>query len=162
MTLKAFYVSAACAAALSAASAASATTYLLDFTAGTDYGNVTFTTAGPWTAPVTGVGGEIDGFAVTGLSSYASSDNTLYDSAPHVSYGGLSVATSNDTFNFANVSGLIVTKASVNPGGGAQNLVPVVGAISAVPEPAAWAMMLVGFTGLGAALRSRRNAAAIA
>jgi hypothetical protein len=31
-----------------------------------------------------------------------------------------------------------------------------------VPEPAAWAMMLVGFGGLGAALRRRRAAAAIA
>jgi hypothetical protein len=30
--------------------------------------------------------------------------------------------------------------------------------VSAVPEPAAWALMLVGFGGLGAALRSRRRA----
>ena len=30
-------------------------------------------------------------------------------------------------------------------------------ATAAVPEPAAWAMMLVGFGGLGAALRSRRR-----
>jgi hypothetical protein len=32
---------------------------------------------------------------------------------------------------------------------------------AAVPEPATWAMMLVGFGGLGAVLRSRRNAIAI-
>ena len=31
--------------------------------------------------------------------------------------------------------------------------------ISAVPEPAAWTMMLLGFGGMGAALRSRRRAA---
>jgi len=31
---------------------------------------------------------------------------------------------------------------------------------SAVPEPATWAMMLVGFGGLGAAMRSRRKASA--
>ena len=31
--------------------------------------------------------------------------------------------------------------------------------VSAVPEPAAWALMLVGFGGLGAALRSRRRIA---
>jgi hypothetical protein len=30
--------------------------------------------------------------------------------------------------------------------------------ISTVPEPAAWALMLVGFGGLGAAIRSRRKA----
>jgi hypothetical protein len=36
-------------------------------------------------------------------------------------------------------------------------------AVTSVPEPATWAMMLVGFAGLGAALRSvRRNPAAIA
>ncbi|HEX4180756.1 MAG TPA: PEPxxWA-CTERM sorting domain-containing protein [Caulobacteraceae bacterium] len=34
--------------------------------------------------------------------------------------------------------------------------------ISAVPEPAAWAMMLVGFGGLGAAIRSNRRKDAVA
>jgi hypothetical protein len=33
-------------------------------------------------------------------------------------------------------------------------------AVAAVPEPASWAMMLVGFGGLGAILRRRRQAAA--
>lgn len=33
------------------------------------------------------------------------------------------------------------------------------GSVAAVPEPATWAMMLLGFFGLGAALRSRRAAA---
>jgi hypothetical protein len=31
--------------------------------------------------------------------------------------------------------------------------------LSAVPEPSVWAMMLLGFAGLGAAMRSRRAAA---
>lgn len=35
-------------------------------------------------------------------------------------------------------------------------------AAGAVPEPAAWAMMLVGFGGLGAAMRQRRKPAALA
>jgi hypothetical protein len=34
--------------------------------------------------------------------------------------------------------------------------------LTAVPEPATWAMMLVGFGGMGAAIRSRRNKAAAA
>jgi hypothetical protein len=157
MKLKAFYSAAACAIALCAASTASAATYILDFTAGADNGDITFTTAGAWTSPVTGVSGQIDGFSISGLSSYAGSDNRLYNTAPHVSYGGVSVATSADTYNFANVSGLIVTKASVNPGGTAQDLVAVNGAITAVPEPSTWAIMLVGFGGLGAAMRSRRR-----
>jgi hypothetical protein len=33
-------------------------------------------------------------------------------------------------------------------------------AVSAVPEPASWAMMLLGFGGLGAVLRRRRTALA--
>jgi hypothetical protein len=33
----------------------------------------------------------------------------------------------------------------------------VTGAVSAVPEPAIWALMLAGFAGLGAALRTRRG-----
>ncbi len=41
---------------------------------------------------------------------------------------------------------------------------PVIGnvSISAVPEPATWAMMLIGFFGLGSLIRSRRHAVAIA
>ena len=34
--------------------------------------------------------------------------------------------------------------------------------VAGVPEPATWAMMLVGFGGLGAAIRSRRSRAALA
>jgi hypothetical protein len=37
-----------------------------------------------------------------------------------------------------------------------------VSGVSAVPEPAAWAFMLTGFFGMGAALRSRRGKAAVA
>jgi hypothetical protein len=155
------YAAAALAAALCVTSAANAATYLLDFTTvgNTDFGDITFTTAGPWTSPVTAVSGSIDGSAITGLSSYAGSDNTLYDTAPHVSYGGVSISTALDTFNFANVSGLILTKESVNPSGSQQDLETLVGAISAVPEPATWAAMLLGFGGIGAAMRSRRKLA---
>ena len=38
--------------------------------------------------------------------------------------------------------------------------VATISSVTAVPEPATWAMMLVGFGGLGAALRSRRKGVA--
>jgi hypothetical protein len=38
----------------------------------------------------------------------------------------------------------------------------LIGTMAAVPEPATWAMMLIGVAGLGAAFRSRRGATATA
>jgi hypothetical protein len=40
--------------------------------------------------------------------------------------------------------------------------VAAIGGLNGVPEPAAWALMLVGFAGLGAALRTHRQKAAVA
>jgi hypothetical protein len=48
------------------------------------------------------------------------------------------------------------------PGGTLSGLVPGegIGIATAVPEPSTWALMLIGFAGLGFAFRrSRRNAA---
>src|SRR6185437_1876496 len=39
---------------------------------------------------------------------------------------------------------------------------PAVGAISAVPEPSTWAMMIFGFVGIGAMTYRRRKAATLA
>jgi hypothetical protein len=41
-----------------------------------------------------------------------------------------------------------------------QGFVGAAAAVTAVPEPAGWAMMLVGFAGLGVVLRRRRRTAA--
>jgi hypothetical protein len=146
-----------------AASAQAANIYQLKFTAGADQGFVDFTTASPWTpagTAVTGASGKIDGSSITGLSNYASADNILYAAAPPVDYNGVSVSTALDTFNFANYFGsFVLTKASVNPNGYPQDLSAINGAIAGVPEPATWAMMLMGLSGFGALLRSsRRNA----
>lgn len=46
---------------------------------------------------------------------------------------------------------------SINPGGTLINIADVT--LYAVPEPATWIMMLIGFGGLGAAMRSRRKPA---
>jgi hypothetical protein len=60
-------------------------------------GSGTFTTGStgsPYT--VTGVTGVANGFTITGLSSYASADQLLYDPASHyVDFSGISFSTSN-------------------------------------------------------------------
>jgi opacity protein-like surface antigen len=150
----------ASAALLAVAASADAKVYQLDFTAGTDNGLVDFTTAGSW-GSVISVSGQIDGSAILGLSGYAGADNTLYAGDPHVSYGGVSIETALDTFNFADAGGFIVTKESVNPSGGPEDLVPVNGSITAVPEPATWAMLLLGVGMIGFAARRRREGVAI-
>ncbi len=45
---------------------------------------------------------------------------------------------------------------------GTRNLSTFTGAVSAVPEPATWAMMIIGFGAAGAAIRRRRDAFAVA
>jgi hypothetical protein len=59
----------------------------------------------------------------------------------------------------------IEATSTVFPGGGSWNWNPdgqvtLSGGAGSVPEPAAWALMVLGFGGLGAAMRSRRRIAA--
>jgi hypothetical protein len=68
-------------------------------------------------------------------------------------------------FNYISLTGLTSAKiefVSVDAGGltGYGNEVTAV-SLSAVPEPAAWALMLVGFGGLGAMMRRKNSLAAV-
>ena len=87
-------------------------------------------------------------------------DNIVYPAAtPHIDNPGLLFDVGSTEFNIYNSvggfpNGDIIANATNNFGGiqGTFNL-------TAVPEPASWAMMLVGFGGLGVAMRSRRKLA---
>lgn len=143
--------------------AASAHTYDWSFSNSSDNGNGSFTTATPWTpagVAITDFAGEIDSNLISALSGYAGADNDLHSVFPFISQGGISLTTSLDTYNIANINnagapGLI--KESVDPSG-TSNGEPITLSISAVPESASWAMMLVGLGALGAVMRSRRSA----
>jgi len=152
-----------------AAGSANATTYELQFT-GTDIsGDVFAQTTG---SNVTAIWGSVADsevgpgtFTITGLSPYASSDNTLSASSPYVTFGGLSFSTAGGgDYNLADLGGYggfsyVLLSSVLNPGGGVQSVgMTSVGLeVSAVPEPGSLVLLLAG--SLGLAGLSRRRAA---
>jgi hypothetical protein len=108
-------------------------------------------------------------FTITGLSTYAGADNLLYASQPYVDFGGISVTTNTGgAFNFGlggnGLYGLILNNSVNNPGGGVDyptGSTNISWTVTQVPEPATWALMIIGFAGLGAALRRRAVSAAV-
>jgi hypothetical protein len=151
-------------ATVAAPTAASADVFTFTY-AGTvsshTFGGGTFTTAGSSSPSliigITGTetfGNVTD--TITGLSSYAAGDNNLFfPDAPYSSFAGISFTTSSHgDFNlFQDTTGTFILSSVQNPGGAPDGLNPVnfqIAAVaSAVPEPSTWAMMLLGFMGLG-------------
>ena len=109
-------------------------------------------------------------FIVTGLSDYAAADNTIYalgfDAPGQLSQGGISLATAAGEINLADYPGPtnpVVTNSVQNPPGTPQFIYGADITITEAPEASTWAMMVLGFAGLGfAGFRARRAAAAIA
>ncbi len=187
MTMKTFLAGAAFAASLAAAAAASAT--VIDFEGGTpgtaigsDYSGLgaTFTDAfyqqcgGGCPDPATGIFAssvdETGPFTVTfaQLQSSVSFINVSFSSVTANAYdsGGNLVATVTDSQGFP-ISGTVdmvngvgikyVTFTNAGGGYGIDDL----GFGGGVPEPATWALMLMGIAGMGAAIRGRRKALAV-
>ena len=106
-------------------------------------------------------------FTVTGISGYAGADNTIHTLGfddNQVSLGGMSLATSAGDINIFYLDGAPgVTNSVQNPGGGFVALYTADLSITAVPEPATSAMMLLGFASLGFAgyRRARTGSAAL-
>ena len=160
---------AAAAALALAAGSANAATYELQFT-GTDVsGDVFAQTTG---SNVTAIWGSVTDsdvgpgtFAITGLSPYASSDNTLTATSPYVTFGGLSFSTAGGgDYNLADLNGYggysyVLLSSTLNPGGGVQSvgMTAITLEVSAVPEPGNLVLLLAG--GLGLAGLTRRRAA---
>jgi hypothetical protein len=108
-------------------------------------------------------------FAVTGFSSYAGGDNFFfYPTQPYVDFGGISFTTaSGGDFNLglggSGPFGYLFNASLLNPGGFAQaNTLAGSTSLSeftvtAVPEPSTWAMMILGFAGVGYMTYRRRN-----
>ena len=115
---------------------------------------------------VASVTGTWDGGAITGLlpvNGYADNDN-LFSPVPapnYFTFPGVSFGTAAGVdINIANNGTAVYTedRSDTDPVGYPQAPITSL-SVTAVPEPATWAIMLVGFGGMGAAIRSRRKQA---
>jgi hypothetical protein len=117
---------------------------------------------------ITDITGERNGFVITALlpvGGYAANDNLFSPTPTYFTFGGVSFSAADGyLYNLANNGVNVYTDDSsqTNPVGYPQT--PVNVTITAVPEISTWAMMIVGFAGLGLAAyrRTKKSATAFA
>ena len=108
----------------------------------------------------TGISGFVNGSdPITGLSTYAGADNNLYATLAWVTFGGLSFSTTSlGDFNFYNSGsgyyGLLSSRTDIN---GYPDGVVATAHVAPVPEPATWALMLLGIGAIGFQMRGNRK-----
>lgn len=136
--------------------------YNFSYSAGLYSGSGTITTNGATATAISGTA--TDGTftsAILGLSSFAAADNTLYLTDPYVTFAGLSFSTAFADFNLFNyvpsATDYALIDSRLNPQGFADPSTVAQVEVSAVPEPATWAMMLLGFGAVGVSVRRSRK-----
>lgn len=168
-----------CAAAALTAGSAQAATWLVTYTStgGSPFSaNLTVDTLDTLDAAggydVTGVSGNVDGDTVTGLianpgqpwSSYSTDglfifDNVFFLTTPTFSHPGLFFSgASGAEYNLFSDSATVFELYKAQPGVGyIANSVGGITTQAAIPEPATWTMMILGFGLVGTLLRQRRR-----
>ena len=119
---------------------------------------------------LTGISGSIDGAAIVGLSTYGLTNNpppgnTLAGVYPYLNYNGLAFYTASDAFNiyYNNIPNngaaegyyLIQRSTDPTPNDPSAPFGESITFTTSVPEPASWAMMIVGLGLAGATFRRR-------
>ena len=145
------------AAMLAATAAAHAGTFKIDYTtAGSpaDGGEVILTTSDTLTDgayTVLAVSGERDGYAITGLSPYASADQLLFAGDTYFDVAGISFETATGDYNlFACNGGYYEVASTVDLVGYVSSGVSLTSfTITEVPEPASIALLALGLIGMG-------------
>ncbi|WP_240047704.1 PEPxxWA-CTERM sorting domain-containing protein [Sphingomonas panacisoli] len=155
--------------AMAVALPAHAGNYIINFTTnqpligGIQTGSATITTSDALTMSsqnrlgyvITGISGMLNMSAITGLSGFQGSDNYFYTTDSFVDGSGLGFTTAGGTsaslyFASAAQKYQLTSVSPFTTGYVAATATP------AVPEPATWAMMLIGFGAVGGALRRRK------
>ena len=108
-----------------------------------DVGGLLLTIAINQTVP--GGSGSLPGGSLAGIISQTSSGATISWLSPSVTINGYIYTVANNPLSIV----------APNSGG----LTSIQGTVQAVPEPATWGMMLLGFAGMGFVLRRRRQPA---
>lgn len=126
-------------------------------------GALTANETSPGVYDVVSISGTFDGNTITGLSSYASADNELfYPVQPYVDFQGISFSTTSlGDINLFSNSGYFEVKSSVDSVGYSSSGTPITLSVAPVPEASTWAMMIIGFLGLGFIAYGRSSGSAL-
>jgi hypothetical protein len=176
---RAAFAALSAAAVLAQATVAAATTFNWSYTGAHGYvvaasGTLTATPLGGGAYAVTSMSGTRNGSAITGLTVYAGQDNEVFSPGPNLDYFGLAFLVGADAFNVYYDTSTsdpyqcgFAGYCEIGPGvpgtsglDAPDPIHPIAFTLTAVPEPAVWAMMLLGFGVLGTTLRRRRAVAA--
>ncbi len=113
---------------------------------------------------ITGISGNVSGDTVTGLAPINPpgflTDNTYYNANPVFTIAGVGFTSSTLTYNLWGTGPGSYTLYGYNGSGYAPTSIGTLSISGAVPEPAAWTLMIAGFAMTGFAVRRRAIALA--